>query len=238
MGYTRIVQYADINLVYTYSKSLNPNRKKHVQKRKRDNSGKIRLRRNIQRARDSFYRLCHHNVASADTVTLATLTLPVDVSYSVFSRYVSDFFARLKKYVSSFQNQEISYIGVPELTKKGRYHMHLLIFNLPPSKVTTERDTRNFQRLYGRGYSDFRLAHNRSPRLASYLAKYMAKTLGDSRHTARRAYNCSRNIKKITSYGSNTLDTYVDDIIDGSLIKTYNYETKYFGACKLSVYKK
>jgi len=139
----------------------------------------------------------------------------------------------------------ISYISVPELTKKNRFHFHLLVYNLSTRLAgqtvragnaiyTTERETRNLQRLFERGTIDIVPATYTSRGIAGYMAKYMAKSLEDSRYETTRGYNCSRNIKKIRTYGSNTLSTYANIIPSENLVSIDNneYDVPYMGKCR------
>jgi len=243
MGYTRVVQYGDVTEVYEYEKEFHKprhvRRQSRLQKKRRHDQKPLpRTLRSIKRARDSFFRLVHHNNKFAKSITFATLTFADDYSYASNIRSLSKFFAKLRKNVPSFQNSPVSYIGVPERTKKNRIHFHLLIYNLPPSTVQNERTTRYIQRLYGRGYLDLRLAENSSPKIAGYMAKYLAKYLSHPDLETRRAYNCSRNIEKITTYGSNSFSQYEDLIIDkNTFTKSASYDTMYLGRCIKSQYK-
>jgi len=114
--------------------------------------------------------------------------------------------------------------------------MHLLVFNLQTEHISSERNTRNLQRQYRRGYLDIRLASDRSPKIAGYMAKYMAKGYGDRRFTSGRAYTTSRNIAKVGIYGTNTLDFWVDRLTPGELAKIDEYDVKYMGKCIKTTY--
>jgi len=138
---------------------------------------------------------------------------------------------RIKK---AYPQVPVSYISVSELTKRGRYHFHLLVYDLPPEETKRERETRNFQRLFERGYVDICFASSITTGIAGYMAKYMGKSLVDAKNEAERGYNCSRNIRKPTSKGSNTLNTYTDLIIpDDDIVdeQKREYDVPYLGKC-------
>jgi len=246
MGYIKVVQYGDTTVKYEYEKNRNNNKKpqlslkikekdiRHAIKKRKNPPSKIKLNRNKKRARDNFFMLCHENNCKSKTIHFLTLTFIQDLTYKKANRYVSEFFKKIKQ---NFKTIPISYISVPELTKKGRYHFHLLVYNLPTTQAKNERQTRNFQRQFTRGYVDLRIAEYNSEGIAGYMAKYMAKTLSDTKHEARRAYNCSRNIDKIRIYSSNTLVEYMDMILTGDCIQTNTYEVPFMGKCLKTKYK-
>jgi len=264
MGYKKIVQFGDLIEIYEYEKNLNrkdkaPSRLQAVRlsnpqssngsyatldvRKKRQKESRLqqirsktyeRSKRSVKRAKLAFFRLVHHNNCSADTIHFLTLTFAYDVTHKEACRHVARFMEKIKR---ARPDLSLSYISVPELTKKGRFHFHLLVYGLPPETQKNERETRNFQRQFQRGYIDIVRADDISPKIAGYMAKYMAKALGDTRYEATRGYNCSRNIKKITSHGSNSLDEYDDLILpdDFDQVDTKVYDVPYLGACQ---YKK
>ena len=258
MGYTKIYQYGNITEIYQYKKDLKNRtnyqnqaiivhaKKYDIQNNKRNNQQKtktfnrnsisrpvlipFRTRRSIQRARKSFFRLCHANNCKAKTIHFLTLTLAVNTTYSNALRYISRFFNQLKN--ESKRYQEINYISVPEITKAGTYHFHLLIYNLPTELSSSERETRYLQRLWGRGYLDICLATSLTTGIAGYMAKYMAKYLASTTNEARRAYNCSRGIEKVTSHGSNSLYQELELFIPDKMAeRVANFEVPFLGSC-------
>jgi len=242
MGYTRIVQFGDITEIYEYENNKRNTRKKHVSllTRRRNKKAReiakskgvyLRAKRNILRTTRNFFRLCHHNNCRASTICFLTLTFAYDLSYKASTRYLAKFMERMEK---TFPEVPLSYISVPELTKKGRYHFHILLYNLPTEEATKERETRNLQRLFERGYVDLRIATYTSKGIAGYMAKYMAKALTDPKNETTRGYNCSRNIDKTLSYGGNTLDTYKTLIIPTDIVEkkvVSEYDVPYLGKC-------
>jgi len=205
-------------------------RKGEIRKLKHSN----KTSRSIRRSKLNFFRLCHHNNVAASTIHFLTLTFASDQSYKEATRHVSKFLEKIKQ---NYPELPLSYISVPELTKKGRYHFHCLIYDLPTTISIRERETRNLQRLWRQGYLHIDIASYTSEGIAGYMAKYMAKYLTDHKHEATRAYNCSRNIKKIYCSGSNSLSIYTDLIINTSSVeKEYTYDTIFLGTCVRKIY--
>lgn len=252
MGYTKITQYGEITEIINYEKNL-PQRRRPLSKLlaqrlhdtlfegpQQQHYKKIKPRKkkavrfisdySIYRTRNSFFRLCHHNNYYATTLGLLTLTFAYDVTYPLALIAQQHFFQSLRKHYG----QQIEYISVPELTKKNRFHFHLLVYNLPAGTGLNERVTRNFQRLYRHGYVHFDYATNRSKRIAGYMAKYMAKSLSDPKTSTWRAYNCSRGIKKVTSFGSHSFDFTTN--FATKLEQRRVYKTKYLGNAEKLIY--
>jgi hypothetical protein len=278
MGYSKIVQYGNVTEIYQYEKNLNKkppskmrlarlslpkgsdSRHSHVSlNQKRKNQARShakrrgvykRSKRSINRSRQNFYRLCHHNNCMARTIHFVTLTFPLEyeLSYKTACRHVARFMERVKK---NSPESPVSYISVPELTEAGQFHFHLLVYNLPTglageplqtrtqahAKATTERKTRNLQVLFERGYVDIMPATYTSRGIAGYMAKYMGKALADTRYETTRGYNNSRNIAKITGSSGNTLDEHFDLIVptdDLEYIENRVYDVPYLGTCRFT----
>jgi len=248
MGYSRIYQYGDITEVYTYEKDIVHNRpkmpnalhrKRHAEIRRNsiENGTYKRKKSSIARAIASFFRLCHHNNCTAKSITFATFTFAYEPTPKEAHRDIAHTMERYKK---SYPAVPIRYISVFERTKKGRIHAHVLLYDLPPERVVEERKTRNFQRFFRKGYVDLRLAQYNSPKIASYMAKYMRKSFENYDDASSRTYTCSRNINKPTSYGSNTLTQYHTLILPEQVdvIESAEYDTQYLGKCYKVKYKK
>lgn len=278
-GYTKIVQYGNIIETYEYEKKIQPRRtdgyrlrfarmedrrnglkpnneiprnlkekRKHIARQEAKTKALYeRSEASVKRTRTNFFRLCHHNNCLADSIHFVTLTFAYEVTYTQASRHVKRFMEKLRKYNGEIP---INYISVPELTEKGRFHFHLLVYNLSSrlagepiktkskssAKITTERKTRNLQVLFERGYVDIVPATYTSRGIAGYMAKYMAKALSDTRYETTRGYNCSRGIEKIYSAGSNSLDTFYNHVIPEHVesVEEKCYDVPYLGNCRLT----
>jgi len=244
MGYCRIVQYGDTTEIYEYEKNRTNTRTKTVSSitRKRNKQNReyaqkkgtyIKSYQSKKRTINNFFKLCHHNNCLASTIHFFTLTFIYDLTYQTATRHVARFMERIKK---NCQTVPLSYISVSEKTKAGRYHFHLLVYDLPTETESNERKTRYFQRQFERGYVDIRYATYTSAGIAGYMAKYMSKSFTDESNETGRYYNCSRNIKKISAFGSNTLDTRLGTSDNGlgfmpCTEKLEVYTVPYLGTC-------
>jgi len=238
----KVVQYGNITETYEYEKNRPDYKERYVSaltKKRLKKSRELakvkgvyrRKTSSILRSVKSFFNLCHHNNCLSSSVHFFTLTFAYDLTYKTACRHVARFMERIKK---DYPKVPVSYISVSERTKKGRYHFHLLVYDLPPETTQFERKTRNFQRLFERGYVDICFAGTITTGIAGYMAKYMGKSLNDEKNETTRGYNCSRNIRKPYRQGSNTLNTYKDMIIPTEGIvdeEKREYDVPYLGKC-------
>lgn len=130
-------------------------------------------------------RICLRKLLSAIEVFGPPLFITL-----TFEGSTSDIF-RCSSYLSHFLRQlRIAFplsqvLFVPELSPRGRIHFHGLLFNVSQDwgdikkgkntiSVGRERKERFFAKLWGYGFVDIKQTDG-SPRLASYIAKYVAK---------------------------------------------------------------
>lgn len=189
MGYTKFITSGDILEIYEYEKDL-PERRKSLKKR---SSVRIRAftRRtdNVERLKRNFIRLVRSNLGGTESPLFFTFTMVevvrIEIAYRIFTRFVQ----RVRRIYGSHSR----YIAVPEFQKRGAVHFHVLWWGFPQEVVLNETRNRTIQHLWQRGFIDcFRT--DGSPKLASYVAKYMHKALFDDRLYSQKAYVCSRNV--------------------------------------------
>lgn len=89
-----------------------------------------------------------------------------------------------------------------EWKKKGRYWFFQ--HKCPPGRQC-ERRTRRVSRVWLRGFVDG-VATDGSPKLASYLTKYLSKSMHDIRTFGKKAYHTSHNILRPMHVGSGSED--------------------------------
>jgi len=113
--------------------------------------------------------------------------------------------SRFQLWLRSFNGGAES-VFVPEISPRGRIHYHGLIFGLPLSwgdkrggkKLFSrgwERKTRVFAYHWGEGFVDLRQTDG-SPRLGSYLAKYILKHADNPLFAGVRLVRLSRGMPK------------------------------------------
>lgn len=149
-------------------------------------------RDNTSRAGMAFRRLVSANLGQSDVPLFFTLTYAanqtnIEIGYQDFKAFIGGL--RYK-----FGN-EFRYVVVPEFQKRGALHFHALFWGLPSNLYSTERSTRLVASIWGRGFVDV-VQTDGNEKLVSYLGKYMQKSYNDSRLLGKRAFSCSRNVKR------------------------------------------
>jgi len=267
MGYVKLVKSGNLLELYEYDRAPSLARLSRPRKKGRSAGHRRSLARrkdNVGRLRKAFARLVRSNLTGADCPSLFTFTmsevLRVDQSYRIFTRFVS----RLRR----LYGKDFRYIGVPEFQKRGAVHFHVLFWGLPDSLIHHEvpyywrlqsspkllkryedwcslksldpaasRGDRRVQVLWSMGYVDC-VPTDGSPRIATYLAKYMSKALQDDRLLAQKAYFSSHNVMRPMSSGLRTLFDSVGVLwaVDKTLLQSRDFETQWLGRCRYRSY--
>lgn len=250
MGYNKIIKYAKTLEVYEYERGLpdRPTTKRGVQSRiplpymASDGSDTLRQREsegkrqdNATRASMVFRRLVSANLGGTDHPLLLTCTYrdnQTDVSqgYKDFSSFIK---ALRYKFGRIFR-----YIAVPEFQKRGAVHFHAMFWGLPQTVYQTERHTRLVASLWEKGYTDM-IQTDGSPKLSTYLTKYMTKTFIDHRLMRQKAYTCSRNLirPEIASLSTHSLGHLLEELGVGSPEIDKQYDTHRLGRGRHRIYK-
>jgi hypothetical protein len=231
IAYTKVVQSGDLIEVYDYEKAPSPKRFT-VKKKKRFRNR--RLKRNAQRAKDNFRRVVRTTLARGKPA-FCTLTMVSVESVKTSYKCLSQFTTNLRR---SFGN-DIAWVGVVEFQRRGAVHFHLLIWGLPDEAINDERYTRDIQTLWGRGWLDI-FTTDGSPKIASYMAKYMYKSMQDDRLSAEKSYTASRNVLRPVLLNTPTTLAYFEAeypeirAVDNSLDfyeQERVYSTEWLGRC-------
>jgi len=147
-----------------------------------------RRRDNLRCARQRLRRIVSTNVSAWGQV-------PKFVTYT-FSRNVTDLSEanRLwnlfsKRFSYEFGSQP--YLTVVEFQKRGAVHYHTLYFGLPFTQNLKAR----LSGIWGHGFVHVKgIAHVHN--VSHYVTKYLQKDLVDSRLNGRKAFFCSRGLKR------------------------------------------
>jgi len=220
---------------YVYERAPAP--KKGPRKPRRRRIVRMRRADNISRLRGNFGRLVRANLSLDNPPCLLTLTMRDVVSVDIAYKCLTRFFVKFRR----VYGRDIGWAVVPEFQKRGAVHFHALIFGLKHEAYKDERSTRAIANLWGQGFVDT-LATDGSPKLATYLSKYMSKAMHDYRLVGKKAYSASRNLMRPVSLSSDcTLKQawamFKGDIetVDKSLDDVKEYGTLWLGRC---VYKR
>lgn len=251
--YTKIVQSGDLLEIYDYEKA--PSNKRFVGSRHTYKQGvcvacgKVRpqryrlkrSKRHIQRAKDNFRRLVRASLSLGNPY-FVTLTMVSIVDIKEGYRHFTKFTNNLRK----LYGKNIAWVAVPEFQRRGAVHFHALIWGIPYENYLRERDTRDLQTCWMRGWCDI-LASDGSPKIASYMAKYMSKTMSDDRLKGQKSYTASRNTVRSVLYNSRAQLAWIKEehreIDAGDKLSRQPdfervYKTEWLGRCHYRVYEK
>lgn len=217
---------------------------------------------NTFRAKRNFFRLIRANLNPNEKPVFITLTTVNEKSLPNAYKYLTEFIIRLRKIYGNI----FKYIAVPEYQKRGVVHFHCLFFGLPVIDVfhevpwsvrsrqrpkilekfltfcnehklesTTARGYRKIQHQWARGFLDC-LPTDGSPKLATYMAKYMSKAMSDRRLYQSKSYVCSRNFLRPVSTEISPFDNLLYHIVgDVPPTRVRQYDTR-LGKCTYSMY--
>lgn len=205
MSYQKLVLAGDFLEVYDYENSPITGRARKVVKRVK--RSRILRPDNVRRRAKAFIRLVRSNLVGVEKPSLLTLTMFEIVGVGDSYKALTVFTQRLRfDFGPSFR-----FISVLEFQKRGAIHFHLICWGIPDNFIFNERNNRYFQRLWQRGFVDC-LQTDGSPKLASYLSKYLSKSLSDERLGGSKAFSCSRNVlRPLLAVSSSILD-YSEDL--------------------------
>lgn len=234
--YTKIVISGNELELYQYDKAPQPKRSTRKKSKISPFAGTLKLRRwdNGNKTRKQFRRIVCANVAQGGSPALLTLTmLQVTSLHEAYGRLTTFFQLLRKKGVTD------RYIAVPEFQKRGAVHFHVLCWGRITDYVVNERHTRIIQNLWGLGYVDI-IQTDGSPKLATYLSKYMSKALFDHRLSGQKAYSTSRAVLRPVSYNTQTAIDFIRSEfslgVDNTPLHVRQFSTEWLGTCTYKKY--
>lgn len=198
---------------YQYQKPVFCQKKQKLIKKKTN----YNIKSNINRAKHEFRRLIYTNFQEFKFITL---TFKDDIKdYSIANYEFNKFIKKLSRVYTYL------YIAVPEKTKKGRIHYHV-ISSLPYIK------NQELRKIWGNGF----IRINRTTeieRIVIYLTKYLFK---DKSQKHKKKYFCSRNIKRPQKL-VDLEALLLLEVEELSLIYNTNWITDYYGMISYGFYK-
>lgn len=193
MGYIKFIESGGILEVYEYENEVSKHTKNKRKSRFQRGIVKIGYIRpsNARRRTLAFTRLVRANLSGEERPVLLTLTHANIPSYERAIENITLFFKRLRAYCG----RSFRYIAVPEFQKRGSIHFHAIVWGIDRVITDNEQQNRYLQNIWQRGYLDCIITDG-SPKLASYLSKYLSKGLLSQRIGSKKGYFCSRNIMR------------------------------------------
>lgn len=147
----------------------------------------------MQRARRDLRRIVNANVnqygkdfkAKFVTLTFAEHITDLQSANIEFKKFIK----RLNYKMFGTKKSNLKYTCVPEFTKKGRVHYHVIFYNLPYIKAD------KLAEIWGQGFIKINKIDN-CDNVGAYVSKYMTK---DNEHIkGKKSYFNSRNLIKPT----------------------------------------
>jgi len=126
------------------------------------------------------------------------------------------------------------YITVPEFQERGAVHFHSLVWGLSRSIDNKNKKYHLLQKKFWKqGYVFTRQCENVSPKLASYLSKYLTKALLDDRLVGKKAYSVSRNVIRPVKIAAKKIAGYENEIFGiPSIESVKEFDTRWLGRCR------
>jgi len=178
----------------------------------------VRTSSSISRARSLVVRIIEANVyenRGQFPPVFFTMTYRDDVRELKIAN--SDFH-RFTKRLNRRIGKKAQYLAVPEFTKRGRIHYHVVYFNLPYVDKSVMQD------IWSHGFTRIEAVANIRNN-ALYLAKYFSKSAKDRRLVGKKTYFTSKGLARpVDYYGTND----VRDVIrrdSMSLRGSFNFPT-------------
>jgi len=265
--YTKIVQSGTLIERYVYEKEPIPFQKRRKSK-KPQRAYRRRRSADILRTRNTFFRLVRANLRIDAPPSFLTITMRDITTIGEGWRAFTLFAQRVRGKKPAF-----AFVAVPEFQERGAVHFHCLVWGLEdqacyysdqfyydktgkrkrkhicPEAYFCERKSRRIAQWWGHGFVDL-FATDGSPKLATYLAKYMSKALLDNRLAGKKSFSASRNLVRVVSVrGGAAIDT-IERMLEGQEIgpegftgmvgepltptETREYNTTWLGRCQYS----
>lgn len=201
---------------------------------------------NLRAAKRLFVRRVLSHIKDFGSPLLVTCTLGPDVEqvgqWELVRLSFRNFVLRLRE-----ADYEVSYVSVPEFQRRGVLHLHILVWGLPASlgdvrqrlqgekikttSVGSERVHRYLASCWGRGYVDARCTDG-SPKLVSYLGKYLTKSWSDKRFAGYRLVNYSHGFsypQKLELADDVDFDKDIVPVIGLKLVDEFIINTHWWG---------
>lgn len=131
-----------------------------------------------------------HN-QSFERTSFLTLTFKDDKfsNYSLAVYEFTNFIRRLNYYIYRTKKASLKYLAVPELQKRGVWHFHIVLFDVPFIPVNT------IQEIWGLGFCKINKVNDIN-HLSNYVLKYITKSLYENISKYKKKILTSKNLDK------------------------------------------
>jgi len=180
--------------------------------------------KSAQRAKRDLKRLinANHNQYPGCTTKFLTLTFRDHITdIETANKKLEKFIKRLNYKLFKTKKACVRYVAVPEFTKKGRVHYHLVTFNVPFVKAAEVAD------IWSHGYIKINRCDDVT-NLGAYVSKYLTKET-DTRLEGKKRYFSSRGLFKPVELINERADALAQHLPSGKETYVDTFENEYLG---------
>ncbi len=175
------------------------------------------------RAKRTVRRLVNANIEGSSK--FVTLTFAEDIKDLKQANYI---FKKFKQRLEYQMKIDIKYLCVPEFTKKGRVHYHVIFFNLPYIKNTT------LEMIWGQGFIKINKVDN-CDNVGAYVSKYM--TEDNLILVEEKSYFTSRNLNKPQEFiNEKEIEILEDSLSPAYVVYTNSFNNDHIGLVNYTQY--
>ena len=188
-----------------------------------EDTKKMNRAKTSNRSARNVRRLVNSNIEEYSK--FVTLTFRDDVKDLKEANYI---FKKFKQRLDYQLKITSKYLCVPEFTKKGRVHYHVIFFNLPYIKNTT------LEMIWGQGFIKINKIDN-CDNVGSYVAKYMTKD--NEQLIEQKSYFTSRNLEKSIEFiNEKEIEILADSLSPTDVVYLNSFVNDYLGLVNYTQY--
>jgi predicted metal-dependent hydrolase len=166
-------------------RDITPEQEKEIQLR----SG-TRAKQELRRLVDANHKQWKSSDGRQERQKFITLTFTENMQDLLKANSLfTDFIKRLNYFLTKSKTNQLKYVAVHELQKRGAIHYHIIFFNLP--YVRNDR----LEKIWGHGFTKPKVISS-IKNIGNYMAKYLTKQDHTAREKHQKRYFASRGLKK------------------------------------------
>ena len=226
---TKVIVSGGVIEVYEYERPVYKGFKsKGGRNQEADEEGKEKNRKDsLRRARQEVRRIVNANVgAYGEQLTAKFITLTfgdnvtdLDKAHYEFKKFIQ----RLNYLVFGTKSGKLKYTVVVEFQERGAIHYHVIIYNIPYTRVEV------IERIWGNGWVWIKKIED-VDNVGAYICKYLTKEGDDERLRGRKCYFNSRGLfKPLVIEEEKKTETIKQSLPDEFMIVSKQYENEHLG---------
>lgn len=192
---SKVIISGSVYEIYEYEKPVYKGYKSNGGRDKKANEEEKEKNREktLRRARQDVRRIVNANVWAYGehcppkflTLTFGDNVTDLDVAHYEFKKFIQ----RLNYLVFGVKKAILKYTAVPQFQERGAVHYHVVLYNMPYTKVDI------IEKVWGKGWVWINKIDD-VDNVGAYITKYMVKDMDDDRLKGRKCYFNSRGLFK------------------------------------------